>query len=147
VVRYREPGIKEIRRGLESGNIPVFLEAPKREAPAPPGSNLWKLESVSKSGVDSTIIVQSAQPGYLLVKQQYYPGWVATVAAEDQPVYQANYVFQAIPIPSGRSVVTLSYRPRSVWIGMLLSIVSILLLLALYRFARPSHDAKDPGLA
>ncbi len=55
--------------------------------------------------------VQAGAAGYLIVTDSYYPGWRAQVNGEDAPIYRADVMFRAIPIPAGASEVVLAYRP------------------------------------
>lgn len=141
-IHYRKPKIKELLRMMSLEESSTYLEAPKLEQETNSGENVWWIESQSKQGVDSKITVNSAQAGYLFIKQQYYPGWVAHVGGHEAPIYQANYLFQAIPVPAGRSTVLISYRPDSVLYGALLSLIAMLILFAVYRYIGGSSRRK-----
>jgi uncharacterized membrane protein YfhO len=75
-----------------------------------------------------------------MIKQQFFPGWKATVSGQDSPIYRVNYLFQAIPIPAGSSTVVLKYQPRSLGLGALLSMVAMIALFIVYRRARPADS-------
>ena len=143
-ISYQKPNIKKLLGAMSLQNPPTFLEAVKAQKTAIDEPNVWWLEPYSREGIDSRIVVNSAQPGYLMLRQQYYPGWVASVSGEEAEIYRANYLFQAIPIPAGRSIVTLSYQPKSLLIGALLSLMAILILIALYRYVRPVYGYAQP---
>ncbi len=68
--------------------------------------------------------VQTARPGYVVLADAWYPGWRAEVApltgegaAASAPVLQADLLFRAVPVQAGAWQVTLTYRPRLVWVG------------------------------
>ena len=63
--------------------------------------------------------------GFLVVSDQEYPGWSATVNGVAAPVLRANYVFRAVRVPAGGAQVEFHYRPRSVRDGTWLSLLSI----------------------
>ena len=63
--------------------------------------------------------------GFLVVSDQEYPGWSATVNGVAAPVLRANYVFRAVRVPAGGALVEFHYRPRSVRDGTWLSLLSI----------------------
>jgi hypothetical protein len=58
-----------------------------------------------------TLQVSAAQPGYLLLTDAYYPGWTVTVNGQPAPIYRANVMFRAVPVPQGESTVVFEYRP------------------------------------
>lgn len=49
--------------------------------------------------------------GYLVVNDTLVPGWEATVDGQPVPFLRADYVFRAIPVPSGEHEVTMTYSP------------------------------------
>ncbi len=77
------------------------------------------------------IEVKTESPGYLLIKNQFYPGWKAWVSTEQVPILRSNYLFQAIQIPKGRSTIKIEYLPNSIKIGALISLTGIGILLGI----------------
>jgi hypothetical protein len=61
--------------------------------------------------------VAAQRPGFLVLTDQDYPGWEATVAGRPTPILRANHAFRAVHVPAGTSIVEFQYRPRSVWLG------------------------------
>lgn len=53
--------------------------------------------------------------GFLVLADQYFPGWHATVNGNEVPIRRANHIFRLVEIPSGTSrVVPVSaHEPRS----------------------------------
>ncbi|MBK7644568.1 MAG: YfhO family protein [Planctomycetes bacterium] len=81
--------------------------------------------------------IRRERPGWLVISQARYPGWVARIAGERVPLLRANYAFNAIELPSGESEIEFSYEPASFRIGLALSAASALLGLLLFaRMAR-----------
>ncbi|MEK7605357.1 MAG: YfhO family protein [Patescibacteria group bacterium] len=66
-------------------------------------------EIVSMKPTRISIKVNSTSPGLLFLPTPYYPNWHATVNGEATQIYQADYAFQAIKIPKGKSDVIFSY--------------------------------------
>jgi hypothetical protein len=66
--------------------------------------------------------------GYLVVADQYYPGWHASLDGLDMPILRANYIQRAIALPAGRHKVVFSYKPESYRIGLLISSIALGLL-------------------
>ena len=60
----------------------------------------------------------------------YYPGWRATVDGRAAEIERANYAFRAIALEAGAHEVALSYRPRSLIAGTIVSGAALLAVLA-----------------
>lgn len=82
-----------------------------------------------------TIKVSSNSPQFLVLTDTYYPGWEATVNGSPTKVYRADYTFRAIQIPKGENEVVFSYKPKSFYIGLIVSISSILFAIGLCSLA------------
>jgi hypothetical protein len=66
--------------------------------------------------------------GYLVVADQYYPGWHASLDGLDMPILRANYIQRAMALPAGKHKVVFSYKPESYRIGLLISSIALALL-------------------
>jgi hypothetical protein len=79
------------------------------------------------------IAVDAPARGFLVVADQYFPGWGATVNGASTPIMRGNYAFRIIEVPAGKSTVEMRYRPVSVAIGAAItavaSVVSVVVLL------------------
>jgi hypothetical protein len=75
--------------------------------------------------------VSLAEPGYLLQREAWYPGWRARVDGQDAPVERADLLFRAVPIPAGEHDVEVYFDSRSFRRGMLVSMVGVLAVLVL----------------
>ena len=74
--------------------------------------------------------VASNKPALLFVGQTYYPGWQAEVNGRAEQVLRADYLFQAVPVPEGRSGVTLKFTaPPSLKLGAFLSIIGVIVVI------------------
>ena len=65
-------------------------------------------------------------PGYLVLTDTFYPGWRAYVDGVETPIYQANYLFRAVPLNAGDHEVRFVYRPKSFAVGAALSLTFLL---------------------
>ena len=66
----------------------------------------------------------------LIVSENYYPGWNATVDGRAVETYRADYNLIGIPLPAGAKAVSLRYHDPAVATGRLITIVAILIALA-----------------
>src|SRR5262249_20439294 len=47
--------------------------------------------------------VHATTPGFLLLADEYFPGWTATVNGEPRPIVRANHTFRLVEVPAGDS--------------------------------------------
>ena len=64
------------------------------------------------------------------------PGWRAIVDGADRPVLRTNGVFQGVLVEPGDRIVRFVYRPPGLVAGGLISLASVVLLVALARYPR-----------
>ena len=70
--------------------------------------------------------VHAPAAGFMVLADQYSPGWEATVNEKPTPIVRANYVFRLIEVPAGDSRVEFRYAPHTLRWGALVSSVTIL---------------------
>jgi hypothetical protein len=76
--------------------------------------------------------VDAPARGFLVLADQYYPGWQATVNGAPVPIYRANYMFRLVEVPAGASRVEFRYRPSSVLLGAGISALTLVVLAVLF---------------
>jgi len=77
-----------------------------------------------------------AAPGVLVVRDTWFPGWEARVDGGPAPILRANHAFRALALGPGAHAVELVYRPRSLRLGIALSLAGLVALAALHRGRR-----------
>jgi hypothetical protein len=65
------------------------------------------------------------RPGFLLLLDNFYPGWRAFAAGGEVPIQRADYTFRAVALPAGETRVEFVYRPMSFRLGVMASVVAI----------------------
>jgi hypothetical protein len=65
-------------------------------------------------------------PGYLVLTDAHYPGWLALVDGQPQEILRANLYFRAVPVPEGQHLVEFRYEPASLRAGLALSLFAAL---------------------
>ncbi|NLE44950.1 MAG: YfhO family protein [Chloroflexi bacterium] len=70
------------------------------------------------------------RPGYLVVADTWYPGWVVTVDNHPAELLRANVAFRAVRLDSGQHTVEMTYRPAVVYVGGAITLVSLVVSVA-----------------
>lgn len=76
------------------------------------------------------VSVQGSDGGWLVVREAWYPGWMATVDGEPTEVLRVDHAFRAVRVPAGDCEVSFEYRPSSFWKGLGTTVISLLLSIA-----------------
>ena len=72
---------------------------------------------------------KSAAPALLILSANHYPGWRANVDGHAVEVMRVNYNLRGVSVPAGNHLVTFVYRPKSVLIGLVISLLTLAALL------------------
>jgi hypothetical protein len=82
-----------------------------------------------KSAQSFEISYSSESDGWLVIRNNYYPGWKAILDVEEElELQEADYLFTGLYVPAGNHKIILYYQPLSFRLGLLISLVSILIL-------------------
>jgi hypothetical protein len=102
---------------------PVIEGAP----PGPPaGAGPAPARILAGTDTAVTISVTLSRPGYVVLGDLYYPGWSARVDGRPARILAANGAFRAVAAGAGSHVVRFVYRPASVWVGGVLTLVGLI---------------------
>jgi hypothetical protein len=71
---------------------------------------------------------QTGANGVLVLSEVAYPGWVARVDGESVPIYVANGLLRAVPLPAGAHLVELQFESPTLQIGVVVSLATAALL-------------------
>ena len=131
VVPDTDAALNWFASGLNNPRRYAILEArpPDGFLGAPPTGGASDVTLVADGGETLSLRVHAPADGYLVVTDQYYPGWEARVNGVPVPILRANAAFRAVRVPRGVSAVTFSYQPASLRIGAWISAVSWALVL------------------
>jgi O-antigen/teichoic acid export membrane protein len=107
----------------------------------PPGRSVPRFTKVlSETPTQLELDVTAPDSGLLVVSEAWFPGWRAWVveggasgfgaraAEREVPVYRADGMLRAVPVPAGRSTVRLEYSPFSVKLGLYASFLGLMAL-------------------
>lgn len=79
------------------------------------------------------VVLHSATDGdaYLYVSDTWYSGWRAYVDGNETRIYKANLAFRAVRIPAGQHTIVFRYLPVSLFLGLFLTVLGIVLSILL----------------
>ena len=69
--------------------------------------------------------VEMACKGLLVVSDNWYPGWHADIDGKSTGIWKVNTAIRGVVVAPGRHVVTMRYRPFSVYFGLLLTLLGL----------------------
>lgn len=80
---------------------------------------------------------QSINPGWLVIRQSWYPGWRAILDGRELlEIEKVDFLFQGVRVPSGSHSLEIIYFPNSIKLGILISSVSLIILVFLLYYSK-----------
>ena len=83
------------------------------------------------------VATHAGSAAYLVLTDTWFPGWRVRVDGRDATLWRADHAFRAVWLPAGRHEVEFRFEPRSLKVGLLVSVLSAAAALAL--LARGRH--------
>jgi len=109
----------------------VVLERPFVAAPEPEQVE-GRASIVAERATELEIETESTGAAWLVLADQWYPGWHATVDGADAAIARANGRHRAVRVPAGAHRVRFSYTSDSFALGMTISGLAVVTLLGTY---------------
>ncbi len=79
---------------------------------------------LERSPNELRLSVSTERPALLVVADNWFPAWHATVDGADAPVLRAYHTLRAVPVEAGEHTVEMFYRStvvaRSLWVSLIL---------------------------
>ena len=66
-----------------------------------------------------------AGTGFLVLADQFYPGWKAYVNGKETAVYRVNGILRGIMVPAGSHSILFAYRPRHIYVAGIVAVVCL----------------------
>jgi hypothetical protein len=82
--------------------------------------------------------------GWLVLLDNYFPGWTAEANGARARILRANGSFRALALPPGHHEVIFRYRPRSVYWGFCVSMTALAVCAGLFLAASRRKTAVEP---
>lgn len=76
--------------------------------------------------------VETSGSGWLVLRENYYPGWTAQIDGQPAEIVRTNRVFMGLSIPPGKHEVTFEFRPTQLNLGLLIAALSFTVLVILF---------------
>lgn len=90
-----------------------------------------------------TLHLHAQTPDTLVVLQNIYPHWKATVNGKIVPIILEGETFISLPIQSGDNNIQLSFDPALVRISLIVSLISFICLLLLWAYSSIGQSRKE----
>jgi hypothetical protein len=143
-----EEALQALRSGGVNLHSTVYVETPdgslRREARGAPLAGPAGQAEILREGPSDVIVrVDAARPCWLVLTDTYDPSWRVTVDGERAPLFRANGMFRALPVPPGEHEVRFAYLPLAFVAGATLSGLALgaSLLLCIVGCRRPARSA------
>jgi hypothetical protein len=85
---------------------------------------------------------KSAAPAILVLSENHYPGWRAYVDGRAVETLRVNYNLRGVTLPAGNHTVEFIYRPKAVFIGAAISVLTLIMLLLWCRRLLPEQRVR-----
>lgn len=115
------------------------LPAGVRVQADPQGSVRWLERGIN----GYTLQVASDRDALLVISENYYPAWAATVDDTEAAILRANHTFRAIPVSAGEHTVRLEYRSETLRTSAGISVAVMLLLLGVGLSGRRARRTRE----
>ncbi len=94
-----------------------------------PATPLQGNATVTEHGPDRVVIQTTAnRPALLVVTDNIYEGWRATVDGQETDVYRTDHTFRGVVVPAGSHRVVMTFRPGDLYTGLYVSLAAFALL-------------------
>jgi hypothetical protein len=147
----RRAAPKEALELLNSGAVnprrTALLERAPPDLAYPEDASADRAEVTTYEADRIRLETATAASGLLVLSEAYYPAWKAYVDGQPVPLYAADHVLRAVPVPAGEHTVELRYESWSLRVGVAISLIAYLALIALtVAGARRRRRGKDETL-
>jgi hypothetical protein len=68
--------------------------------------------------------------GWLVLSDNFYPGWQATIDGKPVEIFQANHTMRAVQVPAGSHVLSFKFAPQALRRSIYVSLAGAILVLA-----------------
>ena len=84
-----------------------------------------RMQAIDERPMQTSVTVQMKCRGMLVVSDNWFPGWRATVDGNSTPILRVDSAIRGIPLEGGEHRVELAYRPWPIYTGLVLALVGL----------------------
>jgi hypothetical protein len=121
----------ELVSSLDDLGAPAVANAP---------GQILNLRDVSPNRVE--VRFKATESAWLLLRDTDYPGWTAGLDGKPDEIVRAGGRYRAVNVPPGEHHLVFEFWPRTLWIGGLVSGLTVLAMVSVWAFLRRT---KAPG--
>ena len=92
-------------------NATAIVEDKAALLPTTDATSNGRVSVVDESTDRRTLLVTSSGPAFVVLRENYHPGWKAVVDGNPAPVYRADYLFFGVPVSPGSHTVVFEFDP------------------------------------
>jgi hypothetical protein len=94
--------------------------------PASPATGSRTFAGIVEDAPDRVVVLTELEkPGWLVLRDNYFPGWKAEVDGAPARILRADYAFRAVALSAGKHRVLFRYRPESFYWGIGISLAAL----------------------
>ena len=131
LVADRQEAIRQMLKADLDTVVVCRQDGPLPPLPADTGKSSGQdhVNIVAETSPNMVVIeTVTRRPAYLLLTDNYYPGWQALIDGRAVPIYRAEVAFRLISLPVGKHTVVFRYRPLSLQLGAVISLLALVLI-------------------
>jgi membrane protein YfhO len=121
-------------QGFEATHAAVTEEPVAGVPRGPGGASSGSARIVSYEDAHVVLEADAPGPSLLVLTDSYAPGWKATVDGRSVPIHRVDYLLRGVQAGPGSHRVEFRYEPSAWRIGLAISAISLLVLLALLAY-------------
>jgi hypothetical protein len=91
-------------------------------------SGMVSIEPVMDIATALSVRVENSAPGWLVLADQWYPGWYGSVDGQPVEIHRANFLFRAVQLAAGSHLVEFRYQPVPFLVGSGITLVVLVCL-------------------
>ena len=118
--------LARVRSGTFDPSTTVLLESPPAAVQASSDATVTAADAQIVTYEPDRVVIDAKLPrsGFLLLLDNFYPGWRAFAAGREVPILRADYTFRAVALPAGATTVQFVYKPASFRVGLMAALLA-----------------------
>ncbi len=116
--------------------LPKSVSAPQAGCAFTPAT----IEEYERDRIEISVNID--KPGFLVLTDVWYPGWIAEADGRPVSIFPANFSFRAVPISAGTKTVVFRYIPPMAKLGQTITTVTLLIVALWFFAARDKQHVK-----